>query len=94
MASRYILDLLAKRIRRGITKSEFLPFLERDLEGLWGGNGKMSVQEKSVLIKNFATIYGFRVLVDLSDMSANFYVLSETKRWQGSELREKSSLLL
>jgi len=93
MASQYILDLLAERVRLGIAKSDFLPFIERDLKDLWDGNVTMSVQEKSVLIKNFATTYGFRVIIDCSEMSANFYALNQTNRWQSSDLREKSYLL-
>ena len=90
MASKYILDLLAERIRLGIAKSDFLPFIERDLEELWDGNVKISVQEKSVLIKNFAMTYDFRVIIDRKEMSANFYALSQTKSWQRSNLQAKS----
>jgi len=71
MASQQTLNALATHIRLGVEASGSVPCVERDLALLWE-NQNISSIEKSLLIKNFATAYGFKVNVDVNKMSATF----------------------
>ena len=74
MASRLLLDSLAEHIQRKMERSNFLAYVRVDVRKFWDSNADISSQEQSVQIKNFAVNYGFLVVVDSKQMSANFYV--------------------
>jgi len=75
MASKETLDALANRIRLGIDESGLHSMFKEDLEKLWMQNQEISADEKSMLIMNFAVVYGFKVEVMGDATSAIFYPL-------------------
>jgi len=77
MASKQILDELAKLIRSEIEKSEIHFLHETDLARLWGPNHDLSPVEKTLLIHNFANSYGFKVRVNDKQTSAVFHALNK-----------------
>ena len=82
MASRLTLDVLTHRIRLGIEESEFHPVFKDELDKLWEQNDDLSPDEKTLMIRRFASNNGLNVQINGNLTTAIFHVPREPAQAQ------------
>ena len=82
MAAKETLDALAQTIWFGIEEASLHSIFNEDLGQIWAQDHELPDEQKTMLIKNFAYFYGFRVEVLGKATSAMFYASNKTAVYQ------------